>query len=47
MSAGGRCPPVAEARTLVGIDLWRTRRRVGGRSSGARARLVVKAAGGL
>ena len=44
----GRCskPPVAEARAWVGIGLGRTRRRGGGRSSGARARLAVKAAGG-
>jgi hypothetical protein len=43
----GRCskPRVAEARAWVGIGLGRTRRRGGGRSSGARARLVVKAAG--
>jgi hypothetical protein len=39
-------PPVAEARAWVGIGLGRTRRRGGGRSSGARARLVVEAAGG-
>jgi hypothetical protein len=44
----GRCskPPVAEARAWVGIGLGRTRRRGGGRSSGTRARRVVKAAGG-
>jgi hypothetical protein len=44
----GRCskPPVAEAWAWVGIGLGRTRRRGGGRSSGARARLVVKVAGG-
>jgi hypothetical protein len=44
----GRCskPPAAEARAWVGISLGRTRRRGGGRSSGARARLVVKAAEG-
>jgi hypothetical protein len=38
--------PVAEARAWVGIGLWQTRRRGGGRSSGALARLVVMAAGG-
>jgi hypothetical protein len=45
----GRCskPPVAQARAWVGISLGRTQRRGGGRSSGARARLVVKAVGGL
>jgi hypothetical protein len=44
----GQCsePPVAEARAWVGIGLGWTRRRDAGRSSGARARLVVKAAGG-
>jgi hypothetical protein len=42
-----RCskPPVAEALAWVGIGLGQNRRRGGGRSFWARARLEVKAAG--